>query len=184
MDELGGLFARAAENQRALAGLQIPGNFFQREQSRCIERSHVAQAQNDHWRQLVHVFGHHGNLVRGAKQKRPVNAKNRRVIGDVFILQDVHAAVFDVVVSDLRNRRSCGDTADEQQRGQNHSRLDCNGKVGEYGERERHQPHADVSPGELEQLRNLAPLAHVVGHNHQDSGQRGHGYVAHQTRGK
>jgi len=97
---------------------------------------------------------------------------------------NVHAAVFNVVVGDLRDGGGGRDAADEEQRGQNHSGFDGDGEVGENGEGESHEPNADVGFGELEQLRNLAPLAHVVGNDHQDSGERGHRHVADQRRSK
>ena len=48
----------------------------------------------------------------------------------------------------------------------------------------RHQPYADVGLGQLEQLRNLAPFAHVVGDDHQDPGERRHRNVTGQRRRK
>src|SRR5271157_5503441 len=94
------------------------------------------------------------------------------------------ASVFNVVVGDLRDGSGRGDAADEEQSGQDHSSLNRYRKVGENGQRKGDQPDADVGLGELEQLRNLAPLTHVVGHDHQNAGQRTHGDVADQRRGE
>ena len=124
------------------------------------------------------VFGDHGQLVGRAKQERSVNAEDGGVVGNVFVLQDVDAAVFDIVVGDLRDGGGVGDAADEEQSGEDHSGFDGDGEVGEDGERERDQPDADVGLGQLEELRDLAPLAHVVGHDHQNSGEHRHGNVA------
>ena len=71
-----------------------------------------------------------------------------------------------------------------KQRRQDHSGLDGHRKIGEDGQRKRDQPDADVGLGQLQQLRNLAPLPHVVGDDHQNSRQRRHGDVADQRRGK
>ena len=132
----------------------------------------------------MNVLGNCGDLVCRAKQKRPVDAKNSRVVGNVFILQNVNTPVFDVVVGYLRHRCGCGNTADEQQCGQNHSRFNGDCKISKYSERKGNQPNADVSLGEPKQLWNLAPLAHVVSDNHQDARQCGHWDVAGQRRSK
>ena len=118
------------------------------------------------------------NFVGGTEQKRPVDAEDRRVIRDVFVLQNVHAAVFNILVGHLGNRGGGGDAADEKQRGKDHAGFDGDGEVGEDSEREGHQPDADVGFRELEQLRNLAPLAHVVGDHHQNSGEHRQRHVS------
>ena len=81
----------------------------------------------------MNVLGDDGNLIRRAKQKRPMNAKDGRVVRNVLVLQDVHASIFDVLVSNLRNGRCTGHAADEQQRGENHACFDRNREVGEHG---------------------------------------------------
>ena len=95
----------------------------------------------------MQALGGDGNLVGGSEQERAVNAEDGGVVGDVFVLQDVHAAVFDVLVGDFRDGGGGGDPADEQQRSQNHSRLDRYGEVGKDGEAEGHEPDADVGLG-------------------------------------
>ena len=96
----------------------------------------------------------------------------------------MHAAVFDVFVCYLRDSRSVRHASDEEQRCENHPGFNSYSEIGKHCKPERNQPHADVGFGELEQLRNLAPLAHVVGDDHQDPRQRGHGDVASQRRSK
>src|ERR1700730_4036805 len=184
MAQLCGLIAGGAEDQGALAGVQGLGDFFQGEEAGGVEGGHVAQAQDNHRRQLVQVLGHDRNFVSGAEQERSVDAEDGGVARDVFVLENVHASVFDVVVGDLQDGGGRGDAADEEQRGQNHSGFDGYSKIRENGQGEGDQPNTDVGLGKFEQLRNLAPLAHVVGDDQQDSGQRGHGYVAHQRRGE
>src|ERR1700681_4419678 len=184
MDQLCGLLAGPAEDQGALAGVQGLGDFFQSEDAGGIEGGHVAQAQDDHRRQLVQVLGDDGKFVGGAEQERSVDAEDGGIVRDVFVLENVHASVFDVVVGDLRDGGGRGNAADEEQRGQNHSGFDGYSKIRENGQGEGDQPNADVGLCKFQQLRNLAPLAHVIGDDQQDSGQRGHGDVAHQRRGE
>jgi len=43
------------------------------------------------------------NFVGRAKKERAVNAVNDRVVGDIFSLQNMHAAVFHVILSDRAN---------------------------------------------------------------------------------
>ena len=95
-----------------------------------------------------------------------MNAKNGRVIRDVFVLQNVNAAIFDVVVRHLGNGSRIGHTGDKQQRGENHAGFDGNSQVSKHGKRKRDRPYADVGLGEFEQLGDLVPLTHVVGHDH------------------
>src|SRR5262249_58437828 len=129
---------------------------------------------------LVQVFGDHGEFVRRAEQERAVDAEDGRVVGDVFILKNVNAAVFNVVVGDLRDGGGRSDTADKQQSGQNHAGFHGDSEIGENGKGEGDQPDANVGFSELEQLRNLTPLTHVVGHDHQNSGQRCHRHITQQ----
>ncbi len=124
MDQLCGLLAGPAEDQGALAGVQGLGDFFQGEEPGGVEGGHVAQAQDDHRRQLVQVLGDDGKFVGGAEQERSMDAEDGGIVRDVFVLENVHASVFDVVVGDLRDGGGRGDAADEEQRGQNHSGFD------------------------------------------------------------
>src|SRR5579864_5393063 len=142
--------------------MQLLCDFFQRVEPGCINCGHVTQADNDNRRQFLHVLCDGRYLVGGGEQKRAVNPKNSCVVRDLFVLQNVNATVFDVVVGDLGNRSSVGDSSNEEQRRQNHAGLHGNGKVSKHGQAESDQPHADVRLGQLEQLRNLAPLTHVV----------------------
>ena len=66
-----------------------------------------------------------------------MNAEDRRVVRNVFVLQNVHAAVFDVVVGDLRDGGGRGYAADEEQRRQNHAGFDGDGEIGKYGQARR-----------------------------------------------
>ena len=132
----------------------------------------------------MQILRHRPNLVGCSKQKRPVNTEDRGVIRNVLILQNVDAPILDVVLGHLRHGGGRSHAADKQQRSQNHPRLDRHSQIGKHGQRKRHQPDADVGLGELQQLRNLAPLAHVVGDDHQNPRQRRHRHAADQRRGK
>ena len=73
-----------------------------------------------------------------------MDAKDRGVVGYVLILQDVHAAVLDIVVGHLRDSRCAGDAADKEQGRQNHAGFNGNGEIGEDSQRESDQPNTDV----------------------------------------
>src|SRR5271169_497964 len=132
----------------------------------------------------MEVLGDDGDLVGSAKQERSVDTEDSGVVRDVFVLQDVHAAVFNVLVGDLRNRGGGCDAADEKKRSEDHARFDGDGEIGEDGESKSDEPHADVSLREFQQLWNLAPLAHVVGDDHENSGEHGQRHVTHHWRGE
>ena len=74
----------------------------------------------------------------------------------------------DVLRRHLRHRRRLRHLADEQQRRQHHADFDRHRQVGEDGQRERHQPDADVGLVSFSSSRDLAPLAHVAGDHQQD----------------
>src|SRR6266851_6438077 len=102
VDQLRGLFAGAAEDQRPFAGVQLLGDVFQGEEAGSVEGGHVAKAQDHDRRQLVQVLGDDGDFVCRAEQERAVDAEDGGVVGNVFVLENVHAAIFNVVVGDLR----------------------------------------------------------------------------------
>src|SRR5258706_13217931 len=182
MNQARGLLARATENQSPIASVQLAGNFFDCEQSGGIQSGHVAQAEDDYERQRAQILGGGIDFVGGAEQERSVNAEDGGVVRNVFILENVHAAVFHILVGDLGNRGGGGNAADEKQSGEDHTGFNGDGEVGEDGESEGHEPDADVGFGELEQLRNFAPLAHIVGDDHKNSSEHGQRHVANQRR--
>ena len=96
---------------------------------------------------------------------------------------DVRQAVANVVVGDRSDGGGFGDAIDVEQRGQRHADADGDGEIGEDREREGDQPDRDGGEAELEDAADLAPLAHVVGHDKQHGGQRGQRNVAGQRRG-
>ena len=103
-NKLCGLLPGATKNQRPTGGVQFPRHFLQRVQPGRVDRGHVAQPQNHHRRQFMDSLHDHRNFIRRPEQKRPVNAENGGVVRNVLVLQDVHTAIFDVVVGDLAIR--------------------------------------------------------------------------------
>jgi hypothetical protein len=93
VNQAGRLFARAAQDQRAIRRVQFAGHFFDRKQSGGIKSGHVTQAENNDGRQGVKVLGNYRDFVGGAEQKWSMNAEDRGVIRNVFVLQDVDASV-------------------------------------------------------------------------------------------
>jgi hypothetical protein len=92
------LLARATKNQGPLARMQLLSCFLERKQPSSIERGHVAQTQDNHRRQLMDVLGDHRNFVSCSEQEWSVNAEDGGVVGNVLILENVNASIFDVVV--------------------------------------------------------------------------------------
>jgi hypothetical protein len=78
---------------RPFAGMQLFGDFFQSKQSGGIGGRPVAKAQDHDRRQLVQVFGDDGDLVRRTEQERAVDAEDSDVVGDVFVLENMHATI-------------------------------------------------------------------------------------------
>ena len=113
-----------------------------------------------------------------------MNSENRRVVGDVFILQYMHAPVLHIVVGDLGNGCGVRHASNEQQRGQDHPCFHRDRQVGKHGKGKRNQPDADISARQTQQLRNLPPFPHVVGHHHEDPREHCHRNVTGQRRGK
>ena len=70
--------------------------------------------------------------------------------------------------------RRFGHAAHEQQAGDHQSDLDGDGQVEQDGQQERDQQHGYVRFRVRHQRPERSPFAHVVGDDHQDSGQAGH----------
>src|SRR6266404_8374665 len=100
LHELGGLFARAAKQQGTAGFVKLIGKIFDCAQAGGVDGGHVAQSQDDNGRQGIQRIENISELVRGAEEKRAMNAEDSDVIGKVLTLQDVDAAVFDVIACD------------------------------------------------------------------------------------
>ena len=148
-----------------------------------VDGGHVAQAQDDDRLEGFDVDGGFDQLLRGAEEERAVDAQERDVGRNDAALQRVRQAVADVVVGDRSDGGGFGDAIDVEQRGQRHADADGDGEVGEDGKRKGDQPDGDGGEAELQDAADLAPLAHVVGHDKQHGGQRGQRNVAGQRRG-
>ena len=69
-----------------------------------------------------------------------MDAKDRHVIGNLFVLKNVEPTVLDVFVGHPRDRGGVRHLANIQQRGQQHADLDGDRQVGKNRERKRDQP--------------------------------------------
>ena len=92
-----------------------------------------------------------------------------------LVLQNVRPPGFHVFGGDPRHGRGHRDAVDVEQCRQDHPDLHGQRQIREHRQRERGEPHADVRLGQLQQLRDLVPFPHVVGHDQQDGGQHRHG---------
>ena len=147
-----------------------------------VDRRHVAQAEDHDRRQFIDPVDHALKFVGRAEEKRAVDAKNRHVVGNVLVLEDVHAAFFQVFGRHLIDGRRARHAPDVEQRGENHPDFDGDREVGEDGQRKRRHPDGDVGLGLTQQHRNLVPLTHVRRDDEQDGGQYGHRHVPGQAR--
>jgi hypothetical protein len=94
-------WSRAAQQQRPPGSPQPFGKNLERVQPGRIERRHVAQSQNHDRREYAQVLGRRFQLLRRAKQKRPVDPQDRHVFRNFLVLQ----------TCDLPSRRYSGVTA-------------------------------------------------------------------------
>ena len=104
--ELRGLFPRAAEQKRTAGLVKLIGKIFYGAEARGIDGRHIAQAEDDDGRQRVQRIDDLRKFIGGSEEKWPVDAKNGRVLRNVLALQDVDAAIFDVIARDSCNRGS------------------------------------------------------------------------------
>jgi hypothetical protein len=100
-----------------------------------------------------------------------MDAENDGKVGDELALENMHLVAGDIFFRDAGDGGSGGDLADEDQRGEDHARLDSDGEVGEDSEEEGGEPDADLELGEAKDLGYLVPLAHVVADDHEDGGE-------------
>src|SRR5947207_14477684 len=100
LHQLRGLFAGAAQKQGASRSLQRVRQVADSAEPGGVDRGHISQAQDNNGWQGVDGMEDVGKLVRGSEKKRSMNPVNNRIVGEVFSLRDVHAAVFDIVFRD------------------------------------------------------------------------------------
>ena len=123
-------------------------------------------------------------LVGRAEEERPVDAEDRHVVGNGLVLQDVQRGPLRRTPASPRSPWSSPHPPDEQQRREHHADLDRDGEIGEHRERERRSARRRCRSWSAQQLRNLAPLAHVVGDDKRIAGEHGHRNVPGERRGK
>src|SRR4051794_12028181 len=76
-------------------------------ETRGIDRGHITQPHNHNGRKCVEISGRLPQLLRGSKQKRPVNPKNGNIPGNLLVLQDMRAAIPNIFFRYRRNRSRC-----------------------------------------------------------------------------
>ena len=182
--ETRGLLARTTEKHRPTGGAKAAGQILERCQPRGINRGHIPQAQDHNGRQLVETVCYLGDLVGYSEEKWPVDAEHGDIRGNLFVLQNMDSAVFDVFVCYLRNGGGDGNLSNERKSSEQHADLDREAEICDYGERHGEQPDADVPLRQLQNLRDFLPITHVVGHHQQDAGKRRKRHVFHERRGE
>src|SRR5580704_9018422 len=88
LHELGGLFARATEQERPAGGVQRVGQVADGAKTGGVDGRHVAEAQDYDGRQGIDLAENFREFVGCAEQEWSVDAEDRCVRRDVFSLQD------------------------------------------------------------------------------------------------
>ena len=182
-EELGGLLHGTAEDQGAAGVVQALGEGLDGVDAGGVDGGHVAEAQDDDGLEGVDVDGGFDELFCGSPQKRTVDAEQRDVGRNDAALEHVRQAVADVLFGDWGDGGGVCNAVDVEQRGEAEADGDGDGEVGEDGEREGDQPDGDGGEVEAEDGADFVPLAHVVGDDKEDGGERGERNVAGQRRG-
>ena len=93
LKQLRGLIARTAEQERPAGFSQAVREYFERVQAGGVDCGHVPQPHDHHRRKRAEVGGRVRELLGSAEEKRPVDAQNGHIPGNLLVLQDVRAAV-------------------------------------------------------------------------------------------
>src|SRR5216684_8199777 len=144
LHQLRGLLACSAEKQGASRIVKSVCQITNGAQAGGINRGHVAQTKDDDGGQFVDGLENAREFVGRAKKERAVNAVNDRVLWDILSLQDMHAAVFYVILGDWANGGGSRDFTNESERCQHHSDFHGKREIGHDGQRQCKQPHRDV----------------------------------------
>lgn len=113
LHQLGGLFASAAEEEITAGGVERIGQVADGAEACGVDGSHVAKAKDDDRWKGIQVAKDLGEFVGGSEEEWPVDAVDRCIGRNVFALQDVFAAVFDVVFRDTGDSRGPGNFSNE-----------------------------------------------------------------------
>ncbi len=106
------LFSRATNQQRSSPFMQAMGKSFDCMETCRIQRSHVTQTENYCRIEFIQISGRFHQLFCRAEQECPVNAKDRRVGGNLLVLKDMGDAFVEIFVSNGRDRSRFRNTAD------------------------------------------------------------------------
>src|SRR6267142_6972834 len=97
LHQLRWLLSRAAKQQGAPSSMERVGQVANGAEAGSVNGGHVAQPEDHDGRQFLEGEENLREFVGGAEKKWPVNPVDDRVIGNVFSLENVDAAVFYVV---------------------------------------------------------------------------------------
>src|SRR5450432_956835 len=117
------LFSGTAKNELATGLVHLVGQFFQRLKARGVNGRHIAEPEDDDWRELVQTRNDRIELVCGAEEERAMYPEDADVGGNFFVLQDMDTTLSDIFCCHFRDGRSLRNFADKNQGRQNHSRF-------------------------------------------------------------
>src|SRR5271168_2156211 len=136
-----------------------------------VDGGHVAKTEDDDFGQRGDFLANAIEFFAGTEEEGTVNAKDGDVAGQDLVLKNVKLSLYDVLFGDARDGGGQGHFADVDQRGEDHSGFNGDGKICEDGKEQGYQPYSDLHLWKLENDRDLVPFAHVVADNHQDGGE-------------
>src|SRR5215467_5312737 len=117
LHKLSWLLACTAEEQVTAGGMDTVREFADGSEAGGIDRSHVAEAENDNGREGLDLVCDFVEFVGGAEEKRAVNTIDDSVVGDVLALKDMDGTVGHVIAGDAGDGGGTGDFADVRQGG-------------------------------------------------------------------
>src|SRR4051812_48808979 len=90
-------FRSAAENQASARAMDRIGKLFQSLETGGVDRRHIPEAKDNDGRKVVQAVKHLFEFLRCSEQEGTMDAEDRNVGRNRFILQYVEAAVLDVL---------------------------------------------------------------------------------------
>jgi len=177
-----GLLPGPAEEQRGAARFETVRQLLDRGEPGRVDRGHVAQAKDDDRGERGLWLTDRFELLGRPEEEGTADPEDRHVVRDRAVEEPVGTVVLDLRGRDFLDLGRHRDLPDEEERGKDHPDLDGDREVGEHRQRERDEPDADVGFPETEELRDLAPVAHVGGDHEEDRGERGERDEARERR--
>src|ERR1700733_14711231 len=162
------LVTRSAEKQRFACFVQAIGELLECVDASCVERCHIPKAQDHYVSKRLQTPGRLCKLLGCPEEKRPMDAENRYVGGNVLVLKNVRLSVCQVFLRDRRNSRRLRDTVDIEEWRQRHPDSHRYRQIGEDGQGKRCEPNGNIGLRQAKDRSYLPPLPHVVGHHEQD----------------